>query len=154
MPKLITNSAWKTACAILVLCAAIPSTAQTFTTLHSFDGQDGANPGYGPLVQNLGGNFNGTTPGGFGGGKIYKIAPGGAFKVLNRRYGGNAGVVLATDGNFYGTTETGGTGYGTVFKVTVAGALTILHSFTGGTDGGNPWAGLVRGTDGNFYGHR
>ena len=68
-----------------------------------------------------------------------------------------AGLILATDGNFYGTTYSGGTsnycggGCGTVFKITPSGSLTTLHSFNG-TDGYNVYAGLVEGTDGNFYG--
>jgi uncharacterized repeat protein (TIGR03803 family) len=70
-----------------------------------------------------------------------------------------AGVIQATDGNFYGTTEFGGTsvsshntfGYGTAFQLTAAGTLTTLHSFDG-TDGKYPQAGLVQGTDGNLYG--
>src|ERR1019366_4013422 len=65
-----------------------------------------------------------------------------------------AGLVQATDGNFYGTTFYGGTqGFGTVFKITPSGTLTTLNSFAGyQTDGANPHAGLVQGTDGNFYG--
>jgi len=68
-----------------------------------------------------------------------------------------AGLVQASDGNFYGTTEGGSSpncvndGCGTVFKITAAGALTTLHSFNG-TDGDYPYAALVQGTDGNLYG--
>ena len=53
-----------------------------------------------------------------------------------------AGLVQATDGNFY---------WGTVFKITAGGALTTLHSFNV-TDGAAPWAELVQAADGNFYG--
>jgi uncharacterized repeat protein (TIGR03803 family) len=72
-----------------------------------------------------------------------------------------AGLVQATDGNFYGTTHWGGNsgcpygGCGTVFKMTPAGALTTLYSFCSQpncTDGGNPVASLVQASDGNFYG--
>src|ERR1039457_5719770 len=53
-----------------------------------------------------------------------------------------AGLVQASDGNFYGTTSLGGDhGWGTVFKITPRGTLTILHSFDG-FDGGAPEAGL------------
>jgi uncharacterized repeat protein (TIGR03803 family) len=64
----------------------------------------------------------------------------------------NAGLIQATDGNFYGTTLSGGTlGAGTIFKITSTGTLTTLHSFTG-TDGEEPYAGLIQGTNGEFYG--
>ncbi len=61
-------------------------------------------------------------------------------------------LILATDGNFYGTTYNGGvSNYGTVFKVTPGGTLTSLHTF-GNFDGARPYAGLIQATDGNFYG--
>ena len=70
----------------------------------------------------------------------------------------HAGLVQATDGNFYGTTEYGGTSgncgadrCGTIFKITPAGTLTTLHSFDG-TDGAAPYGALIQATDGNFYG--
>jgi uncharacterized repeat protein (TIGR03803 family) len=63
-----------------------------------------------------------------------------------------AGLIQATDGNFYGTTGNGGTNnWGTVFKMDPAGHVTILHSFVG-TDGQLPKASLVQGSDGWLYG--
>src|SRR5271165_6217841 len=68
-----------------------------------------------------------------------------------------AGLVLASDGNFYGTTCYGGAnnncalGCGTVFRITPQGTLTTLHNFNG-SDGGYPRAGLVQGIDLNLYG--
>jgi len=70
------------------------------------------------------------------------------------------GVVLGTDGNFYGTTFAGGdvncdypSGCGTVFRITPAGTLTTLYTFhADGSAGDGPEAGLVQGTDGGFYG--
>ena len=63
-----------------------------------------------------------------------------------------AGLIQATDGNFYGTTSVGGIwATGTVFKMDASGNITTLHSFAG-SDGANPYAGLIQATDGNFYG--
>jgi uncharacterized repeat protein (TIGR03803 family) len=63
-----------------------------------------------------------------------------------------AGLVQATDGNFYGTTIAGGVDRcGTVFKISADGTLTTLHSFDV-MDSYDPQAGLVQAIDGNFYG--
>jgi uncharacterized repeat protein (TIGR03803 family) len=64
-----------------------------------------------------------------------------------------AGLILASDGNFYGEATACSTGDcdGTVFKVTPEGVVTLLHSFVG-TDGSAPYGPLVEGTDGNLYG--
>jgi len=72
------------------------------------------------------------------------------------------GLVLGTDGNFYGVTSQGGAdrcalsdyGCGTIFKITPNGALTTLYSFCsqmGCADGGQPLS-LLRARDGDFYG--
>ena len=167
-------SEWKMACAILLLCllATAFASAQSFTSLMSFDGTDGASPN-GTLIQGLDGNFYGTTQGGgptldvcffnFGDGcgTVYKITPSGALTTLynfcseaNCTDGANpmASLVLGFDGNFYGTTSAGGAnGVGTVFKITPGGMLTTLHSFTG-ADGGQPMGALMQATDGTFYG--
>ncbi len=68
-----------------------------------------------------------------------------------------AGLIQASDGNFYGTTQEGGANgpdYGTVFKITPAGTLTTLYSFCPQSNCGGvlPRAALVQGADGNFYG--
>lgn len=138
--------------------------AGSFSTLHRFNGTDGATPA--GLLRGIDGNFYGTTQ--FGGpkdyGTVFKITPTGALTTLHSFSLSDgaypiAGVVQATDGNFYGTTFFGGsdqidcpTGCGTVFRITPSGILTTLHSFAW-TDGAFPFTGqLVQATDGNLYG--
>jgi uncharacterized repeat protein (TIGR03803 family) len=66
--------------------------------------------------------------------------------------GPEAGLLQATDGNFYGTAGGGGAnGCGTVFRITSSGILSTVHNFTG-SDGSYPRDGLIQATDGNFYG--
>src|SRR5579863_4850914 len=152
-------------CAYLLLFAPIApvARAQTFTKLLDFNGTNGANPLYSVLAQGTDGNFYGTASkgGAHRKGTVFKISPGGTLTTLysfcaksNCTDGSTpyAGLVLATDGNFYGTTFSGGTkGIGTVYKITPAGKLTTLHSFDF-SDGFNPYAGVIQATDGNFYG--
>jgi uncharacterized repeat protein (TIGR03803 family) len=139
----------------------------TLTNLHTFRGGDGFNPQAG-VVQGPDGNFYGTTSYGgaigcnIGCGTVFKITPGGTLTTLHEFCpqipcpdGSQpiGGVVLGTNGNFYGTASLNGAGAesGTVFQITPSGTLTTLHSFHG-TDGSQPTAGLLQGTDGNFYG--
>ena len=84
--------------------------------------------------------------------------PGNAALVTLQRFdltdGANprAGLVQASNGNFYGTTRAGGaSGYGTVFEITPSDELTTLFNFDG-TDGGQPFAGLVQASNGRLYG--
>ena len=65
----------------------------------------------------------------------------------------DAPLVLASDGNIWGTTYNGGAyDQGTVFKITPSGTLTTVFPFCNPLYcGGNP-VGMVRGADGNFYG--
>ncbi len=163
------NTSWKVSAAIFVFCigASIASPAQTFTTLGSFDGTDGAIPLWMTLIQATDGNFYGTTDvgGTNNGGAVFKVTPEGTITALYsfcaqakcadgaEPYGG---LVQGTDGNLYGTTLAGGAnGKGTVFEVTLGGTQSTLYSFcaqAGCTDGANPNDGLVQGTDGTFYG--
>jgi len=127
---------------------------------------DGSEP-YGPLVQIESGDFYGTTyeGGTHSAGTVFKLTPEGKLTTLhtfcslsNCKDGASPthGLVLGTDGNFYGTTDEGGThSGGTVFRITPNGALTTIHSFCAKTncaDGSYPYAGLVQGTDGSLYG--
>jgi uncharacterized protein (TIGR03437 family) len=164
----------------------------TATTLYSFCTQSGCVDGTGPsgLMQATDGNFYGTTSGGGanekcvvypgsppgGCGTVFKITPSGALTTLYSFCADSgctdglfpeAGLVQATDGNFYGTTVGGGAdeecviypgyppqGCGTVFKITPSGTLTTLHSFCsqeGCADGSSP-GGLAQATNGTLYG--
>jgi uncharacterized repeat protein (TIGR03803 family) len=136
---------------------------QTLTVLHSFDSTDGFSP-FAGLVQGADGNLYGTTN--YGGaaplncpagitscGTIFKITPAGTLTSLHSFDGTDGaypgGLVLATDGNLYGTTSYDGAYFqGTVFKVTASGTLTTLSSLSGGGTG----AALIQATNGNFYG--
>jgi uncharacterized repeat protein (TIGR03803 family) len=156
--------------AALWLCAPESSPAQTFTTLVNFNYTNGASPYFMSLVQGTDGNLYGTTESGGanGEGTVFKVTPTGTLTTLysfcaktNCTDGSLpfGGLVLGTDGNFYGTTSLGGIiagdcatgGCGTLFKVTPAGKLTTLHSFDS-TDGETPYGPLVQATNGNFYG--
>jgi len=139
-------------------------------TLYRFCAQSGCPDGAHPsasLVQATNGDFYGTTVEGghSNSGTVFKITPGGTLTTLSsfcaqtNCYEGlnpSAGLIQATDGNFYGTTQYGGgTGGGSVFKITPSGGLTRLNGFCAQylcTDGNRPYAGLVQATDGNFYG--
>ena len=78
------------------------------------------------------------------------------LKTLVTFYGTNgaqpyAGLILGTNGSFYGTTSAGGAyNQGAVFTVTPSG-MTNMVSFDG-TNGAKPMGGLIQGLDGNFYG--
>jgi uncharacterized repeat protein (TIGR03803 family) len=141
------------------------------TTLHTFVGgsHDGSDP-EGALVQGLDGNLYGTTAAGgpgdhtdAGEGIVFRISPSGSYTNIHSfpAFSGDgvepvAGLVLGSDGNFYGTTQGGGTPIsnngGTVFRISPTGTYSNLYSFTRGGDGGFPYGGLVQGSDGNFYG--
>ena len=136
-------------------------------TLYSFCSQPGCSDGAvanAGLIQATDGHFYGTTA--LGGtnnnGTIFKISRAGILTTIYRfctelgcQGGTNpaAGLLQASDGNFYGTTVNGGAyGLGTVFRMTRAGVVTTVLSFNG-TNGRNPLFGsLIEGTDGSLYG--
>jgi uncharacterized repeat protein (TIGR03803 family) len=167
--KALGNLSWEgRACAFFVLCAAtaIRLSGQTLTTLHSFAGtRDGSGPPAG-LVQATNGDLYGTTTTGGpnGSGTIFKITAEGTLTTLYSFFCDHlgacpdgqtpsAGLVQATNGDFYGTTEL--YPYGTVFKVTPSGTLNTLYQFCSQSecsDGDTPLGGLVQATNGDIYG--
>jgi uncharacterized repeat protein (TIGR03803 family) len=140
------------------------------TVLHSFSDPEGRDP-EGGVVQGSDGNFYGTTEAGGGSssgslGVVYRVTPAGGFTVLHT-FTGTAPdgqqpfgeMILARDGNFYGTTSGGGAGgLGSIFQLTPAGVYTTVYSFPNngtsgfGITGYQPKGTLLEGSDGNFYG--
>jgi len=145
------------------------------TILHNFrSSPDGQNPYLATVVADAAGNLYGTTTNGgtipffCGCGVVFKIAPSGQETILHQFLGGpsdgsfpDAGLVLDSAGNLYGTTFFGGAacpnvgssgGCGTIFKISPTGQMTILYNFTGGADGANPAGKLLLDSAGNLYG--
>jgi uncharacterized repeat protein (TIGR03803 family) len=161
---------------------SVDPAAEIGQTIYSFGASpgDGSAPGV-PLIQGSDGNLYGTTATGGapsttcpqGCGTVFKVTPAGAETVLYSfgsspadGRGPSGALVLASDGNFYGTTASGGStalsgmansncqnGCGTVYKITPSGIETVLYSF-GSTpdDGVDPIGALLQASDGNLYG--
>jgi|HubBroStandDraft_5_1064220.scaffolds.fasta_scaffold06116_4 uncharacterized repeat protein (TIGR03803 family) len=140
------------------------------TQLHIFTGHaDGGWP-IANLVSDKVGNLYGTASGGgdtncdggYGCGTVFKIDAQGNYTVLYTFTGGTsdgatpeAGLILDSAGNLYGTTQFGGTaGLGTVFKLDPAGQETVLYSFLGPPEDGSfpAFSPLFRDAAGNLYG--
>src|ERR1035438_338107 len=153
----------------------------TITVLHSFEGGSGdpyAGIGPSPLAIGEGGVLYGTVandgntscttfPGGCG--TVFAVhppsSPGGSwgFKTIYSFTGGNdganpsGGVVIAENGELFGTASQGGaSGYGTIFSLTppktplASWTEAPLYSFPGSP--GNPGSGVVLGAAGTLYG--
>ena len=141
------------------------------TVLHGFTDPEGDSP-EGGLVQGSDGNLYGTTEGGGTAnlGAVYRVTLAGEFTVLHQFTGSHptgptdgaqpfGEMILARDGNFYGTTSQGGAGnLGSIFQLTPAGVYTTVYSFpnTGmsgaGITGQQPRGTLLQTSDGNFVG--
>jgi uncharacterized repeat protein (TIGR03803 family) len=124
-----------------------------------------------PLIEGKDGNLYGTASGGgaqsFG--TVFRITPSGAGTVLYSFGAGpsdgqnpSGALVVASDGNFYGTTLAGGTpnanckasnGCGTFYRITPSGIETVLYSFgTNASDGIGPSGALLQASDADLYG--
>jgi uncharacterized repeat protein (TIGR03803 family) len=136
------------------------------SVLYSFGAypSDGEEP-YAAVTLGNDGNLYGTTV--YGGaaassvGTVFKVTLTGTETVLHsfaviqgdgiEPY---AGLIQASNGDFYGTTVDGGANrFGTIFRITPEGDESVVYSFRGGTaDGSGPSASLLEGKNGNFYG--
>lgn len=137
---------------------ASAAAAQTVSVVYSFKSNSLSQ--YPLLVtpaQGRDGSLYGTTEGSQNG-TIFRISPlgsGGQVFALDGTDGSgpNAGLTLATDGNFYGTASFGGSAaFGVLFKITSSGQYTDLHDFTGSGDGIFPIAPPIQASDGSLYG--
>jgi uncharacterized repeat protein (TIGR03803 family) len=138
------------------------TTNGALTTLVTFDVANGASP-WGTLLLADDGTFYGTTAGTSASdprpnsqGTVFQVTTDGVLTTLwSFSYTDGAsprsGLVLGSDGAFYGATPSGGTnGHGTAFRITGGGSLTMLLSFPGAAAG--PTANLIEVGNGNFYG--
>ena len=155
-------------CALDCLGLSATSLAQTgtppYTVLHDFKGDLGAI--YSGVTLAPDGSIYGTTydGGAAARGSVFVLRPDGSggytYQTLHDFTGANgdganpmASLLLASDGNLYGTSVAGGSnGWGTVFRVDgVSGQVVTLHVFAY-SDGANPQAGLIEASDGFLYG--
>ncbi len=139
------------------------------TLLYAFTGgSDGRDPNAG-VIADKAGNLYGTTIGGGAHkkGVVFKLTKSAGYaETVLHSFGSSesdgvqpdAGLMLDSAGNLYGTTIVGGTGNcsaggcGTVYKLTPEGVETVLYNLKGGSDGSYPYAGVIEDRDGNFYG--
>src|SRR5579862_8461127 len=138
------------------LLGLLSAQAQTFTTVASLDGANGANPGNESLVEDADGLLYGTARiGGDQLGTIFAINPQGHLGLVRSfAFGANpdGSLTVTGDQTLYGTTVYGGaSNCGTVFTSTPDGVVSTLHSFTC-SDGQLPAAGVIQGFNQMLYG--
>jgi uncharacterized repeat protein (TIGR03803 family) len=143
-------------------CVYEISAAGAFSALYSFYLNRGPAVPKGGLARDLSGNLYGTAEeyNLTGLGAVYKLEPGGRIEVLytfagsgDDTYKGymNAGVILDSEGNLYGTTPYGGM-QGMVYKLSPSGTETTVYNFTPAPGGTTASAGVTRDETGNLYG--
>jgi uncharacterized repeat protein (TIGR03803 family) len=138
------------------------------TVLHSFNGNDGAMP-FGGIVLDGQGNFYGTTSAGGdlslnsgqGFGTIFKLnLSTGTFTTIHSFTGTPDGsdmensLVLDAQGNLYGSTNKGGAnGHGELFKVDASGTYSVIYNFTAAQTSTSDHVNVAAvDAQGNFYG--
>jgi uncharacterized repeat protein (TIGR03803 family) len=134
----------------------------TLTTLASFNGTNGKWP-RGTLLMDGSGNLYGATwaGGSHNAGAVFEVAQGSgtittlaSFNGTNgNKPGTDAGLIMDSSGNLYGTTQIGGaSGNGNVYELAQgSGTITSLASFNG-TNGNSPMCRLLMDGSGNLYG--
>lgn len=143
------------------------------SVLYAFSaGSDGASPEAGLIMDHAGNLYGTTTAGGRTGcvtgcGTVFRLAPNGSGgyteSVLYAFTDGSdgatpeAGLVMDSTGNLYGTAMSGGIGEGVVFELTPNGSggytESILYNFSGNVTGEmNPNAPLLMDNAGDLYG--
>ncbi len=130
--------------------------SKTVTTLASFNGNNGQEPGGGLVLDSQDNVFGATELGGASGaGTVFEIASGSnnITSLASFNSGPSGSLVLDAQGNLYGTTVgVEFSGDGTVFEIAKGSkTVTTLVSFNG-TDGMGPVGGLARDTKGDIYG--
>lgn len=150
------------------ILSTAPLQSQTVSEVYVFTNPvDGSEPDA-PLVQGRDGKLYGTTEQGgvntcsylgnnIGCGTVFNLDTFGNLTVLHSFDGTDGfspkGVILASDGNFYGATTLGGAyGFGALFRVSARGVFTKLHDFANTGDGEYPQDQLLQASDGNLYG--
>jgi uncharacterized repeat protein (TIGR03803 family) len=165
------STLFTTVAATALLCAydAAPAFAGKIkeTAVYSFaGGNDGGFPQGGLVADAKGKMFGVTTSDGSGhngvifeAGKVngaWTEAPLYAFTGGSDGGVPQAGLMIDSTGNIYGTTYQGGSGSGVVFKLSPGKKKTwnysVLWTFTGGNDGGEPSGRLSMDANGNLYG--
>jgi uncharacterized repeat protein (TIGR03803 family) len=135
-------------------------TAGHETVLHAFTGSDdGCSPTGGVTLDSAGNLYGTTTIGGTANkGVVFKLDASGNETVLYSFQGlqggsfPDAGVILDSAGNLYGTASGGGAAEGgVVYKINTAGQQTVVYSFPAGA-GAFPNAGVTLDATGNLYG--
>lgn len=133
--------------------------AGAVTTLHTFEGVDGADP-LGVLVFGPDGALYDTTQrgGSKNEGTVFRVTTDGQFSSLHSFTGKDgefpsAGLSVGTDGKLYGTTLGGDiNGQGVIYRIATAGKFSVLHKFSNDGHGSSLYTALTRGADGDFYG--
>ena len=138
----------------------IAAGTSSVTTLAAFSGTTGQYPQGGPVLDSSGNLYGVTYAGGADGdGTVYELAAGSSTITTLASFNGangsapQAGLLVDSDGNLFGTTTGGGANSdGTVFEIAAGtSTITTLLSFNG-TNGNQSLASLIGDSSGNLYG--